>query len=290
MKKIIILGTQDDPEVALLSEHLLYEKALVYCLDLNKTPDQYQFHWKPESAAGSLLIGEQLVPFTSINGVFWRNANPSNQPVSRNLYSALSPFLYQKNLRWINSIHAINYHQNKPRQLYHAKQLGADIPDTYIGNSLSEAQQFISEHQQVVIKPVQGGDYTRELDEKERTPSGLANLLSTELVTLQRKINGMHIRTFVINNHVLSAVISSDLLDYRLDNHAFTNEFMLPQYETELARKICSEFGMAWCAIDWKYDEGRFVFLEANPSPHFAQFEASTRYPITACIANMLLR
>lgn len=290
MKKIIILGSEDDREVKLLSEHLLYENAQVYCLDLCKTPEQYQFHWKPESAAGSLLIDDQLIPFTSINGLFWRNANPSNQPLSRNLYSALSPFLYQPNLRWINSINAINYHQNKPRQLYHAKQLGADIPDTYVGNSLSEAQRFISTHPQVIIKPVQGGAYTRELVADERTSDGLATLLSKDLVTLQRRINGMHIRTFVINDHVLSAAIGSDQLDYRLDEHAFTNEFTLPQYETELSRRICTAFGMAWCAIDWKYDEGRFVFLEANPAPHFAEFETKTRYPITACIANLLLR
>jgi hypothetical protein len=289
MPNIIIIGEPSNPQVELVTEKLERGFADIHYLDLSKFSDTASVQWDPAKNSGALEINEVTLPFNRIYSVYWQNANPLNLPISRDMLSALSPFFHNASIRWVNSVDAINYHQNKPRQLAHAKQLGATIPATFIGNSVDAAFAFATEYPEIIVKPVHGGMLTRELAYQERTPERIAQLLKDGPVTLQTNIGGSHIRTYVLGPHVLSATIHSDYLDYRDDRGATATELLLPKEETELARRICRGFGMVWCAIDWKYYRGKYVFLEANPCPQFAHFEAVTQYPISGCIANMLL-
>ena len=288
MPNIIIIGERSNAQVELVTEKLRRGYADIHYLDLSAFNHDAKISWDPTNQQGAIDINGVDLDFKQVYSVYWQNANPLNLPVSRETLSALSPFFHNPGIRWVNGIDAIQYHQNKPRQLAHAKQLGACIPATFIGNNVNTAMTFLAEHQDVIIKPVQGGALTRQLDNDERYPDRLTSLLGQGPVTLQANIKGQHVRTYVLGHHVLSASIDSDQLDYRNDLDAHATEQILPRTETELARRICRGFGMVWCAIDWKYYRGKYVFLEANPCPHFARFEAKTQSPISSCIANML--
>ncbi len=48
---------------------------------------------------------------------------------------------------------------------------------------------------------------------------------------------------------------------------------------------------LEWTAIDWRLTpQGEYVFLEANPSPMFIQFERRTSFPITQKLVNLLIK
>lgn len=288
MQNIVILGHSTDIHVARIAEQLSKKPIDIHYFSLGDLHNGATISWNPNAEYGALNLGTSHIPFDTIKSVYWNNANPNHSPISKEIVSALSPFFHNDKIRWVNNIQAVQYHQNKPRQLAHAKKLGATIPATFIGNCVLAAEDFISEFSQIIVKPVQGGTLTRELLPQEREIEGLRTLLNKHPITLQQKIAGDHVRTYVLGDYILSAIIQSHHLDYRDDPNAVAVECYLPKPISTLAKRICDAFGMAWCAIDWKLWQDEYVFLEANPCPHFAKFEDLTRYPIANCIAELL--
>ncbi|MFC3094836.1 hypothetical protein DRW07_17940 [Alteromonas sediminis] len=297
MAVTLIVGDEKEYQIHCIAVRLREMGSEVRCLQLSDFPLKNAISWQPDCGQGYLHLNNESFSFNDIKSVYWHRAQAcqSEQATTGNwlkkeVQSALSPLLNCLSIRWINPISALQYHQNKPRQLNHAVRLGAVIPPTYIGNNPRCALDFLRQHSVCIFKPVQGGALTQPVCHKQRHMDHLQSALRLAPVTLQAKVGTSNVRTFVLGNTLLSAELKTDYLDFREDSNVQVHVVTLPDNIANLARRICRGFGMIWCAIDWRIDAyGQFYFLEANPCPHFYRFEQLTGLPVSEELGRLLL-
>ncbi|MBT0587715.1 ATP-grasp domain-containing protein [Alteromonas oceanisediminis] len=290
----VILGCQHEPEVQQVTQALQQQGRCVYHFDTREYPQRNPIDFRVENNIGSITLSEQRISFNRIGSVYWRTIyaprpiNDTNADTA-NSVCMLKTFLDTPTIHWVNPRAAIESHKIKPRQLYYAQYLGASIPATYVGSSLDTAIAFASQYEEVVAKPTHGGCHTIVLPQLGQRNEKLAQLLSSGPWTLQAYIDGENIRTFVIGDKVYSALIRSNSIDYRDDKLAVALAIPTPRAIQQLAKRIMRGFGMQWTAIDWRRtSDGRYFFLEANPSPMFVELERATGLPITEALAHLL--
>lgn len=298
MSVVIILGAQNDYHANHMLDACRKRGHDARLFDTSLFPSQHTISWDPGSGHGQLSLNGQNISFEQIKSVFWSTLS---SPVSNTEQTAmqvaltdsqsmLRTFFAQPTFKWCNSWYVYDFHKVKPRQLELAAKLGAKIPETYTGNDAQEVGKFVAAHTRVLFKPVYGGAHATLVDPSQLTQSHLSIALKQAPVTLQNYIDGTNIRTFVIDNDVFSAEIRSTQVDFR--RHHKVPHFCIdtPEPVRRLALLITESFGMRWTAIDWRRDlNGRYYFLEANPSPMFIHFEKITRYRITDRLVSLLI-
>ncbi len=299
MDTVIILGARNDCHALHMMRACQQYGQHAVLFDTSSYPHQSTISWNPSTLNGNLQIDGQHYPFEQIKSVFWSTIsqpllgqgtqNPVNQIAQSDSNCALRTFFEEPRIHWMNSWRAFDFHRIKPRQLSLAKQLGITIPETYIGNDASQLLMFANSFEKTICKPVYGGAHTVSVTKDLLVPERLKKALRYAPITLQEHIEGTNIRTYVINDHVYSAEISSDSLDFRSETDPEHRAITTPPEIVRQALSICRAFEMQWTAIDWrKKSNGEYVFLEANPSPMFVHFERVTNYPITDNLVSML--
>ena len=184
--------------------------------------------------------------------------------------------------------------QMKPYQLAAAAAAGLAVPRTLITNSPQRVREFVAETGEVVYKPSMGGGLCHALD---KSATARLDAIAAAPVTFQERVRGTSIRVTVIGQEVVSAVrIPTAELDYRASQeHAAgkqTYEPMdLPPELVQRCLRLMQLCGLVFSGIDFiQRADGSFVFLEANSSPIYLDVEQKTRTPITAKLADFLLR
>ncbi|MBD3587067.1 hypothetical protein HHX48_15075 [Salinimonas sp. HHU 13199] len=293
---VLLLGNSTQPEIQLVQQHLLDAGTIPLIIDTTQFGQQFQLSWSATDSAGVLHCPQGQFAFNDIDAAFWfRFSLPAVTALSPNslkdYQSTLNTLLACQSIEWCNSVEAIRYHQQKPVQLGHATKLGLTIPPTYIGNHVEQAWAFMQSHQHVICKPVHGGQHTFRISSTDTTKTDIERTLAQSPMTFQRFIEGTNIRTYVIQDTVISAEIQSSATDFRSDSHARLLAHTLPDDVAQQSIALCHAFNMRWTAIDWRYtpNEG-YVFLEANPAPCFAKFERHSGHPVSKLLARMLLR
>lgn len=300
MQRVIILGAERDYHAQHMLRACLNKGVEALLFDTSQYPQQHAISYLPDTGTGMLHLDGQNVAFEQIQSVFWSSLWPTHKqatPVPQHsliayhdAYTMLRSFLHYDQCNWVNSWRGYDFHRIKPRQLSLARLLGAHIPASYIGNDPQQARSFIEAHKQVVFKPVYGGAHAALVNQELVGMDHLCSVLKQSPVTLQEYIAGTNVRTYCIGEHVFSAEITSDNIDFRQDINACTQGVDTSDAVAQLSRSITRQFDLAWSAIDWrKTPDGHFYFLEANPSPMFIHFEQTTQYPITECLLELLL-
>lgn len=238
---------------------------------------------------------ESLLPDpSSVGSIYWRSLNPlpflSSSHGPRNGMASVNLILSQyKSARWFNSPKCFWSHINKPLQLEEVGKIGIKIPETLYTSSRGIAKMFINKISKAIIKPISGGDYARLVDINtcENVLDVVFDKNKNECVpfTIQKFIEGVNIRSYVIGGKVYSAKMNSNLPDYRIDH-----ECTLTPIDTCLAlNNLCLEvqkcLDLEWTAIDWIKRGDNFIFLEANFSPMFYNFQNLTGYHISKHLA-----
>ncbi|MGB2426439.1 MAG: ATP-grasp domain-containing protein [Alteromonas sp.] len=290
----LIIGQENDPHVTHMSRCLLNRHRKVIVFDASQYPMCHSISWDPLRSEGWLTVADDELRFADICSVYWRYfpaLNTTDLIAAQDSMSTIKTLLSEPHINWVNGLNAIEGHKVKPRQLNLAHRLGAKIPSTYVGNCVQAAQRFLAQHRQVIYKPVHGGAHTRWLDADKRALEHLASVLTQAPVTLQSYICGTDIRTYVIGNQTFSVEFTSDRVDYRTDPDCRAEAVAIPSTVQKLARRIMRGLGMQWTAIDWRCDaDGRFHFLEANPSPMFLAVEQDTGLPISEALTELLMQ
>lgn len=290
---ILLMGEAEDPQVIRIAEELTEMDQPFLIFDSQLFPTQHRLSYRPVDNSMHLQIGEQCLTQNDIRSLYWRTLSSpqSDNPIAiRDSSSLLRSFLHSLGKKSKNSAEAVRFHQEKPRQLADVSQLGIRIPDTYVGNDPKAIKAFCARHSKVIFKPVTGGDYAQIVSEAHLADEHLQSSLSQSPVTLQAYVEGTNIRSYVVGNSIFSAEIRSDAQDFRTDEHAELIPFDVPEPIAHHARAICQTLGLAWSGIDWRRTpEGEYIFLEANPSPMFANFEKRTQLPIAKHLAQLLI-
>lgn len=214
-------------------------------------------------------------------------------------YKALEGF-------WLSSPDVIEAAENKPRQQRLAVELGFQVPDTLITNSLSRAQVFAA-GREIIGKPLRSALLNPDRDEgaiiyTSKMPSLVEDdregFAATPLILQQEIKKRSDVRVTVVGERVFATSIDSQMrpetrVDWRkgqfddLPHRAIS-------LDTELTTRciaITKALGLRFGAIDLIEDEaGAFWFLEINPNGQWAWIERRTGQPISSAIVDELCR
>lgn len=291
---ILIMGSKEDQQIISIANQLDIMKKQYRIFDSSAFPQKDSIGYRPESGELAVRINNENILLSSVSAMYWRNymqpvSNGNNPLAIRDCTSLLMSLLNELGCKAKNSAEAVRFHQEKPRQLAVVAKLGVCIPATYVGNDIHEVQAFCCDYDQIIFKPVTGGDYAQLVTSSHLSKEHLCNSLSQSPVTLQQYIRGTNIRSYVIGDDIFSAEILSEQADFRTDEKATLQVLDIPEHIKQQARKITAALGLAWTAIDWRRDEnGKYFFLEANPSPMFVNFEKFTGLPVAQHLAKLL--
>jgi hypothetical protein len=180
---------------------------------------------------------------------------------------------------------------NKLEVLLLARDLGLEIPYTVVSN---DRELLFSQMAQrpLIAKPVNGGDYTRELsDIMEDAPHREGGFAAPSFV--QERLVPPEVRVYWIAGKVFAFQVVADALDYRITAECK----VLPLADSELPPQLIEALGqlmgrlrMDFGAADFKTcpATGRLRFLELNNGPMFAAFDAACHGRLTLAMAEFL--
>jgi glutathione synthase/RimK-type ligase-like ATP-grasp enzyme len=297
---IFILGGEGDEHALAVRDFLAARGRDAELLDSRWFPGSLHIQFDPPAGTGAIRLPTgRLIELSAIRSVYWRGYAGVGQPdlpdagqawiAHNDSRSSLESLLILLPVRWVNGWDAFQLHQTKPVQLARVARLGAAVPRTLLGNDPAAIRQFVKQVGRAIVKPVQGGDHTAPITLGELTPDKLDNLRYAP-ITVQEEIAGTNIRLFVAGERVMACEIRTAELDYRADERPELLVHSLPPEIAALSRRIARELHLLWTGIDFRLTpEGRYVFLEANPSPMFLGFEAQTGLPLMESLVELLV-
>jgi glutathione synthase/RimK-type ligase-like ATP-grasp enzyme len=296
---ILILGNSEELHITHVQKALTQAGVKVEYLNTSEFITGMNLSWQPDTQQGYLsLANGYRFNLQDIHSVFWHSFGnipmPSFQDTAYHaIYNAMSTLrsvMQGASIRWINSWQAYQFHQEKPLQLKRIKEIGVKIPSTLISNDPQAILEFVKSHEKLTFKPVYGSSCTRPITETYFDRDRLSLALCFSPVKIQEYNPGTNIRVYVIGESIYSAEICSPSLDIVDSREAQIIPIELPQTIQHQCRAIAKAFSLEWAAIDWRLNmRGEYIFLEANPSPKFLDFEYQTGFPITQTLVNLLM-
>lgn len=230
------------------------------------------------------------------------NLSP-NEQLSRSQWTAfIRGLIVFDDVLWVNHPQATYKAEIKPYQLYIAKKLGFNVPNTIITNTVRDQNIIGNKKRELIIKtldPVilsidsrEAFIYTNIIDHDELLRSDISG---APVFLQEALIPKVDIRVTVVDDVVFAVDIKQDdkgiNKDWRLekDNVQYTRIILPPDIEKKciaLMDKLCLKFG----AIDLAMYEEKHYFLEINPTGEWAWLMEHTRLEIDKCIAKLLLK
>jgi hypothetical protein len=297
---ILILGGSDDAHGVHVHTRLCERGADVEFLDSRWFPAQLAISFNPEGSGSIRLPSGRRLTFDQIHSVYWRNYNNVRTPplpdpeqafvAANDARGLFESFLIHLPARWVNGWRAFQLHQTKPVQLAIVAALGVPIPATVLSNDPTEVRTFAEKQPRSIFKPVQGGAHTQRVTRDHLSDANLCNLEYAP-ITLQEEVPGTNIRVFVAGERVFACEVRTEQLDFREDENPEILVHALPEELAILSRKIAKALDLVWTGMDFRLTpDGRYIFLEANPSPMFTGFESRCGLPLTESLLDLLLK
>jgi glutathione synthase/RimK-type ligase-like ATP-grasp enzyme len=297
---VLILGGLDDAHACHMLEQLRARGGDAELFDSRWFPTALRLAYDPTAHRGTIRLPTgRLLSFDQVYSVYWRcynNVQPPDLPDAEQAYIATNDarglfesLLISLPARWINGWRAYQLHQTKPVQLALVAALGVPVPATLLTNDAEVVREFAARQPRCIFKPVQGGAHTQRLTPSHLTDDNLRNL-SYAPVTLQEEVPGTNVRAFVAGERVLACEVRTGALDFRDDQDPQIVPHDLPAEVAGQCLRAARALDLVWTGIDLRLTpEGRYVFLEANPSPMFLGFESRSGLPLTDSLAALLL-
>lgn len=178
---------------------------------------------------------------------------------------------------WVSSPKETSAAENKLLQLHLAREIGLSVPETLVTTDVSAVKRFVAELDgKVVVKPLRD-----VLNQQYGTLEVSKDMLIHESAVRmapsiwQRRISGTrHLRVCVFGSLVIAALLTSDMLDWRLDPAFRAAPYTL---DAKLGDQLCdmlSRLGLRMGVFDFKLDEhGIPWWLELNPQGQFLFLE-----------------
>lgn len=199
---------------------------------------------------------------------------------------------------YVNHPHRIGDAEFKPSGLGAAVAAGFLVPPTLITSNPETARAFVKHHGSVIYKPLHNPVYLVDgvssvvkvaevaAEDIDDSVAGTAHLFQ------KRVPKTGDVRVTVIGSKMFCVRIDSDLLDWRTDYSRLTYTPVEPPPGIERAvHCYMDHFGLVFGAFDFCVGEdGRWWFLECNPSGQWYWLEPETGLPMCTALADLLER
>jgi glutathione synthase/RimK-type ligase-like ATP-grasp enzyme len=201
---------------------------------------------------------------------------------------------------WVNHPARTYEAEHKAMQLRVAAAVGFDVPRTRVSNSAAAIGLVANGSDRVAVKGldtvlVRDGrtetfGYTNLLRPAEIT---LHNLKSAPMIIQQGFVEKLDLRVTVVQDLVWCAAVTVKgrfiVGDWRLaKTDAEFGEFSLPPEIMRRCVSLTRRLGLQFGAIDLAFSDGKFYFLEINPTGEWAWLQAGLGFPIADAIAETL--
>ena len=279
-------------------------------------PLQSSLHYRiaGDHLEGTIKVSGTNVDLAEIRSVWYRNTSsfvmPSRLSAIEKRFaraeanSAFSGLMQIGNWFWVNHPDRVRIASSKALQLKVAQELGFSVPKTVITNDPDEVREFFEECDgRIVYKAFNSGFDLVEAKGCFTAPLSRNHLEKVHLVQhsagiFQESIpKQVDLRITVIGRRVFAAEIHSQ--DHERAKHDWRageverirhcRHELCPEIE-RLCLRLMEYFGLAFGAIDMILTpDGRYLFLENNPTGQFGWIEGRTGLPLTAALAEILI-
>jgi hypothetical protein len=300
---VVVLGTQDDPQVQRVQHEVRQRKGRVALIDTGDFPERLTLSMNERS----LLCDGKPLP-QNVASVYVRalGINPRapryNADLKKRPHGLLAQMdeclallascilaLKRRGVPIVNDLETNAQHSRKPFQLAVLKNAGLPVPRFLASNNPEEVKAFVRTVQRAVYKPLAGGATVRAVRRSDLTRVRL-EMLQAAPVLFQQRVDGVSVRAYVVGGRcVAAAEIHSNELDYRRHEEAVVPARLSAQ-ETRACVAAARACGMQFTGVDLIRGRGRFHILECNPSPMFAVFEDKCGADVAGPLAKLLLR
>lgn len=193
---------------------------------------------------------------------------------------------------------------NKIYDLFLAKKVGLDIPDSIVTNIKKDLQSFFDKHNKIITKSIT--IYPRLFYDNKEFGSNKTVVVTQEQINILNETfaislfqeyteKKIELRIFYFDGKFFSMAIFSqndpktqiDFRNYNYDNPNRNIPFKLPGKIEKKLKKFIKVKGLSSCSIDLIVTpENKFVFLEVNPQGQFEWISYYCNYHIEKKIAN----
>jgi len=201
--------------------------------------------------------------------------------------------------RWVNHPARDEAASRKPWQLTQAQRLGLAVPRTLVTNDPARARAFARSCRPggTVYKALSAtpSDWreTRLVRRQELARLGLVRYAP---IIFQEYVEGTDVRATLVGRRIFAAAVHAEETDYPADfrvvfDRARVEPVALPAPVERRLMRLAGALGLAYAAFDLRRrPDGRYVFLEVNPSGQWLFVERRTGQPITEAVALLLAR
>jgi hypothetical protein len=232
---------------------------------------------------------------------------PCREYVARESRAVIDDALHSLDCGWLPGPPiAVHNAQQKLSQLKIAGEIGFEIPPTLITTNPDDLLAFYQAHNgQIVSKLADlgffdtvGKDFARYTEPVTRRDIGYVDAVRYCPMIFQATApKRIELRVTVVGDRIFAAEIHSQESNHTRHDWRHYDKYQttylphaLPDDLQERCRCLLARFGLTYGAIDVILTpDGRYVFLEINPSGQYLWVEGATGLPISDAICDLLI-
>lgn len=211
----------------------------------------------------------------------------SQQRAARWYHAILAWALAHDNVAFLNRRYGAQQ-TSKPYVLTLARSLGLSVPASIVTNAAMALTG--TDVDQWIVKPVDGGEYTRILDEAVADEDWVRRNGAVPMI-VQRRLVAPDLRVYRIGERWFGFKLLSAAVDYRTAAGVSIMPLRPTPDIVDPLSRLMDRLGLDFGAADFKTcpETGRLLFLEVNPAPMFSAFDGVADGALADAILDWLL-
>ena len=313
--RVLLLTTSSDLSADLVITTLRKLRARVLRWNLEDFPLSSTASWNPDGKLRLIAQGQEFTIEEFKSAWYRRTAAPrlpdelqrsgAESFVTGEIDAFLRGLCETSRWFWVNPPNRVEIAENKLRQLASATALGFAVPATLVTNDCKEARRFLRRFPLAVAKSIARSAI--ELDGSHwavfTRPLSRADVIGERALRISPCIfqemipKRADVRVTVVGSKIFAAAIMCKdphppEVDWRaLENRSLIyRRHVLPRAIADRCHLLMQELGLVYGCFDFVLTpEGRYFFLEINPSGQWGWIEHELGFRITDEIARLLI-
>lgn len=183
-----------------------------------------------------------------------------------------------------------HYHDSKPLQMAQFAKADVSVPDTTFTTDAERVREFVTEHGEVVYKPVVTGAAPNRLSADDLEDAPLDRLASAP-VQFQEYVPGDDHRVFFLDGEVIGASrYVTDDWTFKTSPTETAESVDLPAEARRDVERAAEVSPLRFGAADLRMSGDSHALLEVNPGPRFAFHDVEGATDVAGVLAESLVK